>query len=95
MYPNQQALKELERLKETSLNNNPTEWEKNGSGVLKISSLNCRSLKKHYLDIISDELLLKSDVICLQETWLEENEITEDFLIPNYELHLNSRGKGK
>ena len=95
MYPNQQALKELERLKEISLNNNPSEWEKDDSGLLKISSLNCRSLKKHYEDISSDELLLKSDIICLQETWLEDNIISEDLLIPNYTLHLNSQGKGK
>ena len=95
MYPNQQALKELWRLEEISLNNNPSEWERNGSGVLNISSLNCRSLKKHFEDISSDELLLKSDIICLQETWLEDKTIPENILMPNYNLHLNSQGKGK
>ena len=95
MYPNQQALKELGRLEEISLNNNPSEWERDGSGVLKISSLNCRSLKKHFEDISSDELLLKSDIICLQETWLEDKTIPENILMPNYNLHLNSQGKGK
>ena len=74
MYPNQQALKEFERLETISLNNNPSEWEKDDSGFLKISSLNCRSLKKHFIDISSDDLLLKSDIICLQETWLEGND---------------------
>ena len=95
MYPNQQALKELERLEEISFNQNLSEWETVGSGCLKISSLNCRSLKKHYDDISTDDLLLKSDVICLQETWLEDNQITEDLSIPYYNLHLNSHGKGK
>ena len=95
MYPNQQALKELERLEEISINKNFSEWEKENSGLLKISSLNCRSLRKHYPDISSDEQLLKSDIICLQETWLDENTILEEFMIQNYNLHLNSHGKGK
>ena len=95
MYPNQQALKELERLEEISKNNNPSEWEIEEKGTLKIYSLNCRSLKKHYQDIITDDELLKSDVICLQETWLEDDSIQEDVNILDYDLHLNSNGKGK
>ena len=43
---------------------------------MKISSLNCRSLKKHQEDIMSDAVLLKSDIICLQETWLENDKVT-------------------
>ena len=95
MYPNHQALKELERLKEISINKNLSEWKKDSSRLLKISSLNCRSLRKHYPDISSDDLLLESDIICLQETWLDDNTIFEDLIIPNYKLHLNSHGKGK
>ena len=63
--------------------------------AMKISSLNCRSLKKHIEDILSDGSLLKSDIICLQETWLQEDAISEDLQIPNFKLHLNSNGKGK
>ena len=95
MYPNHQALKELERLEEISINKKLSERKKDSSGLLKISSLNCRSLKKHYPDISSDDLLLESDMICLQETWLDDNTIIEDLMIPNYKLHLNSHGKGK
>ena len=95
MYSHQQALKELDRLEEISRNKNPSEWEKEETGTLKIYSMNCRSIKKHYEDIISDDLLLKSDVICLQETWLENDSHTEDLRIPNYDLYLNSIGKGK
>ena len=58
MYPSQQALKELERLEEISQNKNLSTWETDGSGLLKISSLNCTSLNKHYPDIASDALLL-------------------------------------
>ena len=95
MYPSQIAMEELERLQEISINNNPTEWEKENSRSLKISSINCRSLKKHFPDIKVDEMLLKSDIICLQETWLEKDETTMDFEMPNYNLHLNSYGRGK
>ena len=62
---------------------------------MKISSLNCRSLKKHFEDIASDASLLMSDIICLNETWLETDEITEEVQISKYDLHLNSKGKGK
>ena len=95
MYPNLKALTELDRLEEISLNKNPTEWEKEKKKQLKISSLNCRSLRKHHDDIMSDINLLKSHIICLQETWLEDDTTTDDLQIPNYELHLNSRGRGK
>ena len=62
---------------------------------MKISSLNCRSLKKHHPDMISDAVLLKSDMICLQEIWLESDENIQDLMIPNYDLYLNSNGRGK
>ena len=85
----------MERLEEISINKKLSERKRDSSELLKISSLNCRSLKKHYPDISSDDLLLESDMICLQETWLDENTIIEDLMIPSYNLHLNSHGKGK
>ena len=95
MFPNMMALAELERLNRISLNHNPTEWEKETEGTIKIYSLNCRSLKKHYQDIISDDLLMRSDVIILQETWLHDDTSPRNFAIPGFELHLNSNGRGK
>ena len=95
MYPDKRALGELERLNQISLNKNKTEWEKDNTKNLKIASLNCRSLKKHYPDITTDEMLLKSHIIALQETWLEDDDVTEDMTIPGYNLHLNSMGRGK
>ena len=70
-------------------------WEIEDTDALKISSLNCRSLKKHHKDISSDHILLKSDVIALQETWLDDDIATDDLRIANYDLHLNSKGRGK
>ena len=95
MYPHQQALKELERLEEISKNKNLSKWEEDEADTFKISSMNCRSLKKHHSDIIADHLLLRSDVICLQETWLDDDTVAEDLRIANYEMHLNSNGRGK
>ena len=79
MYPSQIAMEELERLKQISQNNNLTDWEKENDEILKIYSLNLKS----------------DDIICLQENWLEDDMSTEEFAIPNYELKLNSNGKGK
>ena len=95
MYPHKQALDEMKRLECISKNKNLSEWEKTIHENLKITSLNCRSLRKHVEDIISDNFLLQSDVICLQETWLENDVNFDNLNIPNYNLHLNSSGRGK
>ena len=95
MFPNMQALAELERLDKISLNRNLTKWEQYTSNTLKIFSLNCRSLNKHFYDIEIDDLILRSDLIGLQETWLNNDENRQSLKIPGYELHLNSYGKGK
>ena len=95
MYTSMVALRELSRLNEISRNIKISEWEDKTKGILRITSLNSRSLNKHYEDIISDSPLLESDIICLQETWLEEDTNIEDLKIPNYDLHLNSKGRGK
>ena len=95
MYPNKRALEELERLNKISKNNNPSIWEKENKDIIKISSLNCRSLKKHYEDIFSDDLVLKSDIICLNETWQEDDTIAENLKDSHYKVKANSRGRGK
>ena len=95
MHPSKIALIELKRLESISQNKNPTNWEKDNNEILKVSSLNCRSLKKHFQDILTDEVLLKSDFIGLQEIWLNNDESEADLEIPGYNLHINSNGKGK
>ena len=95
MYPNHGALEELERLDTISRNKNLTIWEKCESNSVKITALNCRSLKKHHEDIISDSILLKSDIIGLQETWLEIGEEIANLDIESYSLKVNSHGRGK
>ena len=93
MYPSQVALRELERLEKESRIIHSNENEEKRS--LKIFSLNCRSLKKHHLDIVSDCNVLNNDIICLQETWLDDDTLLNDLEIPSFKLYLNSNGKGK
>ena len=50
---------------------------------------------KHYQDLRSDDAILQSNIIFLNETWQESDEANQDLDIPNYELLLNSKGKGK
>ena len=95
MYPSKTALAELERLNSISFNSNPPIWEQTECQHLRISSFNCRSLKKHYQDIQADSILLKSDLISLQETWLDENDNLTDFYLQSFELKVVSRGHGK
>ena len=54
MFPSKIALIELERLNKISKNQNPTQWEEENDKVMKISSLNCRSLNKHHSDLMTD-----------------------------------------
>ena len=93
MYPKPKALTELNRLDKISHNKNSTKWEKVNNELIKVSSLNCRSLNKHYQDIVTDHILLKGDFIGLQETWLTSDESRETLEIPGYNLHINSMGK--
>ena len=95
IYPSKKALAELRRLHDIALNKRSTEWDEEKEGSIKIISLNCRSLKKHFEDIIDDDMILKSHIICLQETWIEENDDIERFKIQGYECSFNSKGKGK
>ena len=83
-------MKELGELKKKALN----EKEKERIEKNKIISLNIRSLPKHH-KALSNDPLMKAKVIALQETWCGENQTAESLAIPDYNLHLVSRGNGK
>ena len=83
----QSALNELKRLERLSLN-------ADGVGVFSVVSLNVRSLPKHFEDIkVLREFQVQ--VICLQETWLDETENSSRFEFNNFDVSLNSKGRGK
>ena len=69
-YCNESAKQEAEMIKERAINRKITKWDLNESQTLKISTLNIRSLKKHFIDLREDDFLQKSDIICVNETWL-------------------------
>ena len=90
----QDAKEEMERLEEISINKNPKPWYKMDGFDTKIACLNIRSLNKHLEDVKADHTLLKSDIICLTETWLQ-GETSNIYSIDGYNTFLNSVGKGK
>jgi hypothetical protein len=81
---------EQRALKITSL---ADEWASSDQGK-KITFLNIRSLSKHFVDIQKDSILLKSDILCLAETWLTKDS-TQNFELFGYHLNLASEGRGK
>ena len=95
MYPSSIALTEMERLEAISKEKENPVSNNDQKKSLKICSLNCRSLKKHFDDILFDEDLSSSDIVCIQETWIEESDDLEQFQIKGFDKHFNSKGKGK
>ncbi len=92
------VLKENIRMMEVSVNSNPTSWRDPAVLGTRVSSLNVRSLRKHIKDVRLDHVLQNSDIICLQETWLErgeESQLGEPFELEGYMSHFNSQGRGK
>ena len=61
----------------------------------KIISINIRSLRSHFKDLISEPKIQNSDVILIQQTCLAIDEDTKKFEIGNYGNHFNSVGNGK
>ena len=93
---NDQVAAEAARMWKVSLNRNPCQWMNPATEGLKVCSLNTLSLRKHMEDVRSDPVLLKSQVLCLQETWLEEGEEEQDrYQLEGYEGHFTSVGRGR
>ena len=87
---------EAARMATVSLNTNPCEWMNPTEMGLRVCSLNCRSLRKHIGDVKTDPMLLQGEVICLQETWLENGEGEQGkYQLEGYEGHFTSVGPGK
>ena len=61
----------------------------------EIVSLNISSLKKHFIDLERRYLNKAIDCLCLQETWLSENDNAAFYEISKIIPHLNSVGRGR
>ena len=81
IYANMLAKSEIERLLTVSLNRNPRKWDDKDPSRLRICFLNCRSIKNKVDNIKADMNLLKSDILILTETWLQEDEESVDYQI--------------
>ena len=94
---NDKVIKEARRMNRVSINQNPCDWMKNTeTPKLKVCSFNTCSLRKHIEDIRTDLVLMQSDILFVEETWLEEEEEEEErYQLEGYRAHFTSRGRGK
>ena len=56
--------------------------------------MNTNSLQAHYQDILADNELLSSTVVCLQETWTKPEDTNNTYQISDKTCHLNSIRRG-
>jgi exonuclease III len=94
IYCSSVAKKEAQRLRARAINLQETEWDLQLSsyGVIKVSSLNARSLQQHYVDLQKDNFIMKSDIIAIQETWLESEPTVSIPQFHEYYVHAGSKG---
>ena len=94
---NDKVIKEARRMNRVSINQNPCDWMKNTeTPKLKVCSFNTCSLRKHIEDIRTDPVLMQSDILFVEETWLEEEEEEEErYQLEGYQAHFTSPGRGK
>ena len=87
---------ECARMDQVSLNSNPDRWNNLNIEGFRVSSLNVRSLRKHNEDLWLDPVVQKSDVVCIQEIWLEDHESEDDRYLPeNFKGLFCCQGRGK
>ena len=91
IYPDAKALAEYEQMKLKALKRKHI----NNNFILKITSLNIRSLKKHMVDLISEPQIQNSDVVLVQQTCLKKDEPTNVYELTNYNSYFNSYGDGR
>ena len=88
IYSSAVGLQELERQRSVAMNNE--------AAHSCIVSCNIRSLSRHINDLSSSSYIKYAEVVCLQETWLKENEdYGNRFEMVGMEHHFVSVGQGK
>ena len=96
IYASEKALKEAHKIKTQALNNTVNiakdKWKGGSKNSLRITSLNIQHLVNRVEDLKTDPTILLSDIICLQETFLERKPFPK---IPGYDLISAGRGRGK
>ena len=89
------AEEELKRLERNSLNRNPTPWDSEMKGSIKIASLNCAGFFPHLKDLTSDMRIMKGDIVHVQETSITEENTTDHLEFAEHSINFISVGLGK
>ena len=92
IYCNTLAKAEALKLRARAINFQETEWNTAKPGIVRICTINANSLQKHYKDLIKDEFIIQSDIICIQESWLEED--LKDPINSFHHFYVHGRSKG-
>ena len=96
IYCDPKAKAEALRLESRAINLKKDLWEfdHDRSEFVKICSINARSLKQHATDLKNDRFLMNSDIIAVQETWMDtDNDVPSEFTHwPSYYVHAGSKG---
>jgi hypothetical protein len=92
IYCNELAKTEAQKLRDHAINRRSTDWNTPSQQVIKISTLNIRSLKKHAADLKNDYFLWHSDIITLTETWLESDPSEQFGKYSSFYLNKGSKG---
>ena len=92
IYCNEEAKAEAIGIRDRALNRKSSPWDQRESRAFRISTLNVRSLQKHFQDLNDDVFLQQSDILCVNETWLLSDPSVqfEGF----YSQYLNLKSKG-
>ncbi len=89
---NAKAKEEAEKISLHAIKSLCSIWTSPPPQSLRISSLNIRSLVLHYPDLKNDTDLLKSDVICLNETYIKPEELTEQYILNDFNGYFVNKG---
>ena len=92
IYCNKTAKEEVTKLKSKAKNLQETRWTEPQEGSIKVCSLNTRSLNQHKQDLEADEFIIKSDILLIQETWL--NYDLEQKISNYHHFYVHGHSKG-
>ena len=95
IYGHMQAIEELKRMNKVAVNQQPSDWNNLNKKNIRISILNCGSLRHQIEHVRLDKVLTVSDVICTTETWLWPDEDDSAYDLDGYMVRHNSVGRGR
>ena len=90
----QEAKEEAQRISEVATSNVSQYWMP-GWENCRIISLNTRSLMKHISDIHNHFILLKCNILCVNETFLPNHGYLENIEIKDFSLTTCGKGRGR